>query len=228
MRPAKWLFATELIVVATIFYLDYRHLLPVSKTPYLLVLGWMSLRWRGLGWKDVGLKSASPFLKVLLIGLLVGIGMEALELFATQPALTKLLGKGPDLHQLKPLIGNMKLLILGLVLAWVLAAFGEELVYRGYLLNRCAGLFGQSRNGWIVAAVLVTVLFGFAHFAQGPTGIIENLIDGTILAAVYFATNRNLLAPIIAHVVQDTIDVVLIYLGQYPGLSAAFVGPVQH
>jgi hypothetical protein len=102
----------------------------------------------------------------------------------------------------------------------VLAAFGEETVWRGYLLNRVADFFGRSTIGWIAAAILVSLLFGFAHFPQGPTGIIENIIDGAILAAVYFATGKNLWAPIIAHGIQDTVDVLLIYLGVYPGLES--------
>jgi membrane protease YdiL (CAAX protease family) len=69
-----------------------------------------------------------------------------------------------------------------------------------------------------VSAILITLLFGFAHLAQGPTGVIENMIDGAILAAVYLATNRNLLAPIIAHGIQDTVDVLLICSGHYRGL----------
>jgi hypothetical protein len=73
------------------------------------------------------------------------------------------------------------------------------------------------KNAWVAAAIFVTLLFGFAHFKQGPTGVMENIIDGAVLAALYFATNRNLLAPIIAHGVEDTIDVLLIYLGRYPG-----------
>jgi membrane protease YdiL (CAAX protease family) len=144
--------------------------------------------------------------------------MEALELFATQPLLTKLLHQGPDLHELQRLVGNTQLLIVGILLAWVLAAFGEESVYRGYLLNRCVDFLGSSTVGWIVSAILITLLFGFAHLAQGPTGVIENMIDGAILAAVYLATNRNLLAPIIAHGIQDTVDVLLIYSGHYRGL----------
>jgi membrane protease YdiL (CAAX protease family) len=216
---AKLLLTIELLVVATVFHLDYLGLLPFSKTPYLFLLGWISIRLRGQRWRDLGLKLDQPFPKLLVIGIVGGVAMEALELFATQPVLTKILGQGPDLHQLQRLIGNTQLLILGIVLAWVLAAFGEELVYRGYLTNRLAGLFGGSKIAWIVAAVLITLLFGLAHFPQGPTGIIENVIDGAILAALYFATGRNLWAPIIAHGIQDTVDVLLIYLGVYPGLS---------
>jgi uncharacterized protein len=220
---AKLLFAIELLVIATVFHLDYLGLLPVSKTPYLFLLGWISIRLRGLRWKDVGLKLGPdpdwPLTKILFVGVVVGVAMEALELFATQPFLTKIFGQGPDLHQLQPLVGNTQLLLLGIVLSWVLAAFGEECVYRGYLTNRVAEIFGTSKNAWMIAAILVTLLFGLAHFPQGPTGIIENIIDGAILAAMYFATGRNLWAPIVAHGIQDTADVLLIYLGWYPGFQ---------
>ena len=223
---ATIIFLIELLVIATVFHLDYLGLLPVSKTPYLFLLGWISIRLRGLRWKDVGLRFGPepdwPLTKILIVGFVVGIGMEALELFATQPLLTKLLHQAPDLHELQRLVGNTQLLILGIVLAWILAAFGEETVWRGYLLNRLGDLFGKSTFAWSVAAILTTILFGLAHFPQGPTGITENIIDGAILAAVYFVTGRNLIAPIIAHGIQDTIDVLLIYLGKYPGFSESF------
>jgi uncharacterized protein len=218
---AKILFLIELLVIGTVFNLDYLNLLPVSKVPYLFLLGWISIRVRGHRWRDVGLTVGQPFLKILLIGAAVGIGIEALELFATQPFLTRLLHRGPDLDSLQRLVGNTLLLALGIFLAWALAAFGEECVYRGYLANRCAEILGDSKTAWIVSTILVTLLFGFAHFHQGLTGVIENIIDGAILAAVYFATGRNLMAPIIAHGIADTIDVVLIYLGWYPGFQAS-------
>src|SRR5712691_410521 len=118
-RGSRWLFIVEVAIVAAIFCLDWRHLLPLSKTPFLFVLGWISLRLRGQGWKDVGFRIAPNWLILLVIGLLVGVGMEALELFATQPILTNVLGKGPDLSLLNSLIGNVKVLVVALVLAWV-------------------------------------------------------------------------------------------------------------
>ncbi|HEY6071159.1 MAG TPA: type II CAAX endopeptidase family protein [Chthoniobacterales bacterium] len=225
---SKILFVFEMVVVAAIFYLDWIGKLPVSKTPYLFLLGWISLRMRGLRWKNVGLNREQPFAKVVVLGVLVGIAMEALELFATQPLLTKLLNKGPDLHEVAAIVGNWKLLIIGIVLAWTLAAFGEETVWRGYLLNRFADILGRSTTGWIISAILISLLFGLAHFPQGTTGVIENVIDGAILAALYFATGRNLWAPIVAHGIQDTVDVVLIYSGHYPGLSESGVAFLQH
>lgn len=214
----RWLPAFEAAIIAAIFYADARHHLPFSKVPFLFILGWISLRLRGQGWKDVGLEGTSAWARLVLLGLTVGIGMEALELFVTQPALTSLFGQGPDLHQFNRLIGNTKILFIGLALAWVLAAFGEEVVYRGYLMNRVAGIFQGSPQGWIISLVIVTIVFGCAHAPQGVTGVAENIIDGAILAVLYLATGRNLLAPIIAHGVQDTVDVLLIYSGHYPGM----------
>src|SRR5436309_15702049 len=99
------------------------------------------------------------------------------------------------------------------------------MMYRGYLLNRCADMFGKSPTAWVTSAIFVTLLFGLAQFPHGPTGIIENVIDGAILAGVYFATGRNLIASIIAHGIQDTVDVLLIYLGWYPGFQQSIALP---
>jgi len=42
-RQSKWLAIGELIVVGLIFVADARHLIPFSKTPFLLAFGWISL-----------------------------------------------------------------------------------------------------------------------------------------------------------------------------------------
>lgn len=147
-RGNQWLLVVEITVIVAIFFLDWRHLLPFSKTPFLFILGWISLRVRGQRWKDVGFNIPLNWPTLLLVGVLTGISMEALELFATQPALTKLLGRGPDLSQLNVLIGDAKVLVIAFVLAWVLAALGEELAYRGYLMNRIAGI---TDGGWTIS-----------------------------------------------------------------------------
>ena len=46
-RGPWWLLAVECLAVAIVFGLDASHHVPVSKTPWLLLLGWMSLRLRG-------------------------------------------------------------------------------------------------------------------------------------------------------------------------------------
>jgi CAAX protease family protein len=86
--------------------------------------------------------------------------METLELFVSQPVLTKLAGRKPDFSDFFALHGNLKLRLLALALTWTLAAFGEETVWRGYLMNRVAEFAGRSRGvAWIASLILVNAAF---------------------------------------------------------------------
>jgi len=216
--PRRWLLLVELLIVAALFYGDFKHLVPISKTPFLFLLAWVSLRARKLRWKNVGLKRSESWLKTILIGVSAGIGIELLELFVTQPLLVRLNGKMPDLSQFQVLRHNPQILLLGLALTWTLAAFGEEMVYRGYLMNRIAEIGRNSRSAWIVSLVLANVLFGAAHMGQGITGMIENTLDGILLGVLYWHGKCSLATPIIAHGVTDTVDLLLLFLGHYPGV----------
>ena len=48
--------------------------------------------------------------------------------------------------------------------------------------------------------------------------MIENVLNGLMLGGLYLACGRNLNVPVIAHALTDTLDLVLIYLGKYPGM----------
>ena len=164
----------------------------------MFLLSWISLRWRGLGWRDVGLSRPANWRRTIVIGVLCGIGLELLELFITQPLLVKLFGKMPDFSDLGELHGNWKSLLLFVALSWTLAAFGEEMVYRGYLMSRVAGLFRNPKVAWTISLIVVSFAFGLGHIDQGITGQIENMIDGLLLGVIFLATGCNLWAAIIS------------------------------
>ena len=217
-RESKWLALCELAIVALIFIADWRHLIPFSKTPFILLVGWISLRLRKVGWRTVGFARYRSWTITVAIGIVCGVLMEAFQLLATQPLLARLTGKQPDLSDFRMLTGNLKLTLAGLALAWTLAAFGEELVYRGYLMNRIADLGNRTRLAWICSVLGVNAAFGFSHWYQGVTGQVEEGIAGLLLALLYLRTGHNLSAPIIAHGVADTIDLLLIFWGKFHGM----------
>jgi uncharacterized protein len=217
-RNSKWLAIAELILVGLIFFADARHLVPFSKTPFLLALGWLSLWLRKISWRRVGLTPYRSWKMTLGMGLAVGVLMEGFELFVSQPLLVRALGKQPDLSDFRPLVGNLKLTLIFLALAWILAAFGEEMVYRGYLMNRVADLMNRTRRAWILSLIAVHVAFGLAHIYQGVTGAIDEGLMGLLLGLIYLRTGRNLSVPIVAHGVADSIDFILMFLGKYPGM----------
>ncbi len=219
LRDSVWLTLSEFAIVAAIFAADVYHHIYISKTPYLFLLGWASLRLRGLRWKDVGFARPRSWGDAIAIGVAAGLGIELFELFVTQPLLARWLGKMPDLSDFGGMVGNLKMFLIYFVLVWTVGPLGEEIVYRGYLMNRLAGLFRNAKVAWIASLIVISVVFGCGHIDQGATGMIENIWDGFLLGALYLACGRNLAAPIIAHSVTDAIDLVLIYAGKYPGMK---------
>ena len=217
-RQSKWLAVAELLLVVIIFIADFRHYIPFSKTPFLLVLACISLWTRRVGWRRVGLTVYRNWKTTIGWGIAAGLILEGFELFISQPILVRILHKQPALEDFRALIGNWKLTLVFLALTWTLAAFGEEIVYRGYLMNRVADLLNRTRRAWIISLIAVHVGFGLAHAYQGLTGIIDEGLSGLLLGLIYLRTGRNLAVPIIAHGIGDSIDFLLIFLGKYPGM----------
>jgi membrane protease YdiL (CAAX protease family) len=217
-RDSQWLAIVEFLLVGMIFYADHRKLIPFSKTPELLLLGWISLRTRKLRWRAVGLTRYRAWPMTIAIGVVLGALLETFQLLITQPILSRLLGRQPDLELFRMLTANIKMTLLFIALSWTLAAFGEELVWRGYLMNRVADLLGREKRSWVLSLVVVSIVFGLAHGYQGLTGWIEEGLAGLALGLMYLRTGNNLAVPIVAHGVCDTIDMVLIFFGKLPGM----------
>lgn len=220
-RESKWLAGGELLLAVLILVgHNIFDIVPVSETPFIFLLGWISLRLRGLGWSAVGLIKPVSWRRTILIAVLSAIGLQLLSTFVTEPLITLVTHLPTDLSQFKPLVGNLKLLVIYLFLIWTLAAFGEELVYRGYIMNRMADLGDRTPRAWAISLLAVSSLFGLGHFYQGPTGVIDTGITSLILGGLYFYSGRNLWLPILTHGFSNTIGLFLIFFGLIPGLSS--------
>lgn len=209
----------EFVLFAAIYLADWKHYIILSKVPYLFAIAWLSLRLRQLRWADVGFRLYRNWRATVLIGIAAGIAIELLELFWTQPLLVHFTGQMPDLSAFNRVAGNVRWLAISLGLTWTLFAFGEEMVFRGYLMDRIAGVLGRAARGWGIALLTASLVFGLSHFQQGITGITENFLDGLILGVLYLRLGRNLAVPIVAHGVTDTTDLLLLFFHRYPGMS---------
>jgi membrane protease YdiL (CAAX protease family) len=152
-----------------------------------------------------------------MLGITVGVVFQFFTIYVLEPLTLRLTHAPTDLTQFKQIEGNVFALCFFLLLVWTLAAFGEELVYRGYLMNRVADL-GGSRGAWALSLVVVSILFGVLHWPQGITGVVVNVCAGFVYGGLYLMSGRNLWAPIIAHGVYDTVALLLIFWGKYSGL----------
>jgi len=191
---------------------------PVSSTPFFFILGWISLRLRRLRWRDVGFTRPRSWSRALALGVLAGVAMELFSTFVSVPFISHLTGDPPDLSNFRSMVGNVELLLFWLALNWTLVAFGEELVYRGYLMNRLAGIGGGSRGAWLLSLILVSALFGWGHGNQGLTGMLQEGFAGFLLGLIYLGCGRNLAVPIVAHGIANTLAFILIFFDRYPGV----------
>jgi uncharacterized protein len=215
---AGWAIA-ELAVAVALVVAGLRGYIAFSSTPWLLLAATLFFWWRGPGWRAVGLRRPSAPARVFTIGLLVGIAYQFMGLYIVEPMLARATsGELPDVSVFRPIVGDEIRLAFWLVLVWTLAAFMEELVFRGWLMTRVAEIGSCSRGAWIVAAVVSSALFGAVHLYQGVSGVVATGLTGLVLAGLYLATGRNLWASILAHGFMDTAGFVMIYLGVYPGI----------
>jgi membrane protease YdiL (CAAX protease family) len=90
-----------------------------------------------------------------------------------------------------------------LVAALLANSFAEEIVMRGYLIDRFERLFSKT---WL-AVGLAAMLFGSYHIYQGWLGAIEGVVIG-IVFGIWFARTRRLAAPIIAHTISNLLLVI--------------------
>jgi membrane protease YdiL (CAAX protease family) len=129
----------------------------------------------------------------------------------TMPIVIRLTGQPIDRSQFDVLRGNVSALLLGLIVVWTLAAFGEELIFRGYLMNTLARAFRDQNLGWILACFINSVLFGIGHMYQGVSGVIMLGMVGLLYALFYLGSGRNLWVPVLMHGLYDTSAFLVIF-----------------
>jgi membrane protease YdiL (CAAX protease family) len=92
-----------------------------------------------------------------------------------------------------------------LAVAVIIGGIAEEILYRGYALERLTAFLG---NGWLAGA-LVVALFGVAHIPLWGVGpALTTMVSGAALTA-FFLWHGDLVANILAHVATDFVGIVL-------------------
>lgn len=212
-RDPAWAWAELGLAGALVVAANIYDLVPVSETPWLVALGWLSLRRRGLAWRSLGLRRPASWAATIGIALVVAVAYQLLSEFVTEPLLARFTGQRPDLSDFRSLVGNLPAALGMLGLVWTLAAFGEEMAYRGYVLERAAALGHHSSTAYLVSMVVVSILFGVGHTYQGAAGVAGSAISGLVFGGLYLRCGRNLWLPILAHGFSDTIGLAWICFG---------------
>lgn len=196
--------------------------MPLLRHTYLgfiaivLLIAW--LRRRGESLTQFGL--VVPRRWLLTIGL--GMGLAAIQMavgsvvrMVATPLIVAWTGANPhlDAQTFAAIEGNLGLYLMVIPVVWLFAAFGEEFLFRGYLMTRLSQIFGGGRAAWAIAVVGQAVLFALAHWYQGPVGMVPIAVGAVISGIACVAWGRVLWPAIIAHGLIDTLGFTMLYLG---------------
>ncbi len=173
----------------------------------LIVLGYK--KYANLPWRDLGLGKPKNWWQPILIFITLYF---AFNLFARyiSPEIVKL-GDRPNISHLMNLPGNFQGLVISLILIWITAAFLEEFIFRGFLLNAIDTLLGRTNWSMWVSVVISSVIFGLIHAYQGITGILITGSIGFIFGIAFVINGRRLWPLILMHGLIDTISFISIY-----------------
>lgn len=210
----RWRASLELLLAAALVAAaNLGDFIPVSETPWLFAMACASLRLSGRSWRDVGLRKPVNWWMTIVLAIVAGVFLQVMSEFAIEPLLVWLTGKQPDLSDFASLRHNLPGTLMLLAMVWTLAAFGEEMGYRGYILDRAAALGSYSSAAYLGGIFAVSVLFGIGHYYQGISGVIGSAISGFYFGTLYLVSHRNLWLPVLAHGISDTLGLAMIYLG---------------
>jgi membrane protease YdiL (CAAX protease family) len=170
----------------------------------VLVLIWARLS--HTTWREIGYAKPKNWVVTIMGGIIFGVAFKFLMKAIVMP----LLGADPINRPYHFLAGNKSLLPAAIV-AMLVAGFGEETIFRGFMFERLGKLFGDSRASKIFILVFTSLLFGLSHyFSQGWVGAEQATITGLVFGTIFAAT-KNIWMVMIAHACFDLAALAMIY-----------------
>lgn len=180
----------------------------------LVLIAW--LKFRGTRLSDYGIRNFGPpwlFIVITIAAIAASVILPTM----LDPLLSNHFGKTPrDLSRFATLVGNRPQFLYVMPLVWIFAAFGEEFLYRGFILGNVHRILGGGNTAMVAAIIVQAVLFGAGHAYQGPVGMIPIAVGGIVYGLLYWAGGRRLWPLILGHGVVDTIGLTIIFRGGTP------------
>lgn len=170
----------------------------------ILALLWV--RFSRTPWRAIGYVRPRSWLLTVAVGILFGVAFK----FVMKAVVMPLLGADPINRAYHFLAGNHAALPFAVWLMLV-AGFGEETVFRGFLFERFGQLFGSSLRAKALTVLITAAGFGLAHYlSQGLTGAEQATIVGLVYGVI-FAKTGQIFMLMFAHAAFDLTALVIIF-----------------
>lgn len=185
----------------------------------MLFLVWLGIKLRGQKLSDFGLtfgrirfkESLGVFLRSLLVFVLALVGFVIGSIIMANVTGVP---ESADTSNYTYLQHNVFLFILTLLGVYIVSSFGEEVIYRAFLINRLTELGLDSKAGKAIAVILSAIIFGLVHYEWGPMGMVQTGFMGVVLGFAYLKLKKKLWVLVLAHAYMDTILMTQMFLGE--------------
>lgn len=169
----------------------------------ILVWAWISKT----PWRDLGLGRPRSWPRTIVAGCVLGVALKLMMKAIVMPLLGAPPINGP-FHYLAHNPAEIPTMLYVIVIG---AGFGEEMLFRGWPFERFRKLLGDAPWVKVLAVVLTSAWFGWAHYGfQGTVGVQNATIVGLIFGAILAGTARLYLL-VIAHIAFDLAAYAMIY-----------------
>lgn len=147
------------------------------------------------------------------LGIAAGATLAVMAIFMLGGPLLERLGFEPvDVDLVMQFITESPIMLVAWIfgVAWLAAGLGEELLWRGFLLDRLLRLPGVAGRLWL-AIFIQAAMFGLPHLYQGWGGVLLTGLIGLLFGWLRIVGRWNLWPLVIAHAAVDTIMMLLGY-----------------
>ena len=173
----------------------------------VLVLVWTKIS--NTPWREIGYVRPRSWAKTIVIGIILGVALK----FTMKALVMPLLGAPPINWAYHFVTGNAAVIPSLVYTMIVVAGFGEETFYRGWMFERLGKLIGQSVAAKIATVAITSVLFASMHYPdQKLPGAEQALVTGLIFGSIFAMTSKIFML-MIAHVAFDLTALWMIYYG---------------
>jgi membrane protease YdiL (CAAX protease family) len=121
---------------------------------------------------------------------------------------TRLIAKPPTLEAFRAIQQSRAKLVAGIVVAWVLGAVLEELVFRGVVLRSLESLLAAWLAGPVAAGIAICAAAlgaGVVHLYQGPRALVIITQLSILFGVLFVVSGHDLWAVMLCHGLYDTI-----------------------
>ncbi|MCR9251479.1 MAG: CPBP family glutamic-type intramembrane protease [bacterium] len=209
-----------ILPIVTLSFILFMYFGPVTRTIFeniiisLVIIVANFIEFKGKAFSSLGFyRERFNAKNLLLIAPLTAFGLFVFYVFALVPTVEMLTGDAINYTNTEQLRGNLPTTLTWLLVIWVTAAFGEEIIFRGFFVRQFVKFFGDSKISLLINMLIFCSFFGYMHMQQGLTGQIVATTVGALFFIIFYLRKYDLWFMIMIHGFFNTLGILSFYFG---------------